>query len=78
MMRWIIAFVFFSCCAGLGAAENLEDALAWSREELTKVQGTLAEQRERIVEEKVPLARELREVQTTLLEKSEIIRKLEA
>ena len=78
MMRWIVSFVFLSCCAGLGAAENLEDALAWSREELTKVQGALSEQREQIVDEKVPLARELRDVQTTLLEKSEIIRKLEA
>lgn len=78
MNPWILLFVSLLPIVELGAAENLDDALAWSREELTKVQKELAEQRELIVDEKVPLARELREVQTTLMEQTEIKRKLEA
>ena len=78
MKRWYLCLAALLAFGELRAAENLDEALAWSREELTQAQEALSEERERIVDEKVPLARELREVQQRLLEQGEIRRQLEA
>ncbi len=78
MKQWILFLCSLTCLGEVRAAENLDEALAWSREELNRVQEELSEQRERIVDEKIPLARELREIQQTLLEQGENRRKLEA
>ena len=78
MRRLYLCLAALLTIAELRAAENLVEALAWSREELAQAQTALSEERERIVDEKVPLARELREVQQRLLEQGEIRRRLEA
>ena len=57
---------------------TLEDALAWSRQELQAAREELRLGREGIVEEKLPLVRDLQNLKGTLRERNEALRLLEA
>lgn len=59
-------------------AETLEGALAWSREELSASRKELSELRDRVVDEKLPIARELRVLREKLMSEQENKRLLDA
>ncbi|MDA0345963.1 MAG: MotA/TolQ/ExbB proton channel family protein [Verrucomicrobia bacterium] len=78
MRSLIPCFILFIVSSAFSGAETLEEALAWSREELTAVRKELSEQRDKIVDEKLPIARELREIREKLVEEQKNKRFLDA
>ena len=78
MRSFIPSFILFIVSSSLCGAETLEEALAWSREELTAVRNELSEERDKVVDEKLPIARELRDIREKLVEEEENKRFLDA
>lgn len=74
---FLIGFCLLTLKSGL-VGQTLEEALVWSRQELETARAELNEVRDSIIEEKLPLARELREVKEALLKQREAMRVLEA
>jgi biopolymer transport protein ExbB len=72
---WI---VFFLSSIVYAQAETLERALAWSREELSAGRKELSELRDKVVDEKLPIARELRVLREKLMSEQENKRLLDA
>jgi hypothetical protein len=78
-MRFLSAWVvLLFCSCGFAGAQTLEETLAWSREELTAERKELSELRDLVVDEKIPIARELREIREKLVAEQENKRQLDA
>lgn len=68
MKRWFIFWLLGSIACSL-PAQSIEETHTWSGQQLEKARQELSDARDKIVEEKLPLARQLREIKQTLLEK---------